>query len=1037
MRPIHLKMNAFGPYRQSVHIDFTKFGHHSIFLINGPTGSGKTTIFDAISYALYNETSGQTRDTEMIKSDFATDTDFASVELTFELQNKTYQIIRSPKQKGPGERIEVKEHSANVQFYCEDVFLGTGREANQQIIDLLGLDYSQFRQIVLLPQGEFRQLLMSNSRDKEKIFRNIFGTQMIQDFQENLKNKRADYQKEYKKFETRLEQSLENIEWRNNAFEQHPSFFRLKEAIAQKEYANILENLKEMIQLEKAELLQLDERLKKLSEQEKRYHLFKELLIEQQELNQIKNKLSQEEDKIKVERVILKKNNEARLVEKENQHLKNIQEEQKNIKQLIVTEVELINKLKKQLEKLQKEYENALLEAEQLDALRADLHKWGNEEKQFLEIAQKEKIITKAQKNQQNIQEKIEIMNQQEFDLITESELLERKISHLDQWRKELEEKKRNAENLTSHIQLEKAKQQTFEKIIKLQQQLIKWTQKNKELYVDYQLAEDEYINARQQYFNNLAGILGKDLVTQQACPVCGSKEHPKPATGSVGLISQKQLEELEKERNTKKSAQQKVAVEIDTIGERIDEAFATLDDSNQHPVAVNQLESTLKELTKKITEKQELLRILKEEILVLEKNIEQEEEWRKALNEIQKNIEKTRLSLFEFKKDYSIEVTKIAENIAQIAKIKKELSAESIEQLQEKQRKQENQITRIEKNVKESQELITSINTEKTSSESTLIALSSQEDKRKQEYEEQLQVVNQLSNQYQLDENFSEFILPQAQVEEIEAAITTFEKEQDYNKRRLTQINSQLDDYRDETLKKSEEVIQYLNEINQNKRELENRRDDIIGQLANHERSYQAVHSNFNKSKKILEPLAIYSDLAEIASGANKRTNYVSFERYLLSVYFTEILEAANKRFIKMTNNRYELVRREDKTKGRGAEGLEIDVFDGYSGKTRSVKSLSGGETFKASLALALGLSDVIQSQKGGVEINTLFIDEGFGTLDADSLEMAIETLMDLQASGRLIGVISHVEELKDRIPAKILVEKVREGSHARIEAD
>ncbi|MDN6730769.1 MAG: SMC family ATPase, partial [Atopostipes suicloacalis] len=206
---------------------------------------------------------------------------------------------------------------------------------------------------------------------------------------------------------------------------------------------------------------------------------------------------------------------------------------------------------------------------------------------------------------------------------------------------------------------------------------------------------------------------------------------------------------------------------------------------------------------------------------------------------------------------------------------------------------------------------------------------------------------------------------------------------------------------------------------------------------ISSHKDSYQKIERNLKESKGIHSPFETYSDLAEVANGTSKRTNYVSFERYLLSIYFSEILQAANERFITMTNNRYKLVRREEKTKGQSAEGLEIDIFDRYSGKERSVKSLSGGETFKASLALALGLSDVIQSQQGGVEINTLFIDEGFGTLDIDSLEIAIETLMELQSSGRLIGIISHVEELKNRIPARILVENIKEGSQARIEID
>lgn len=1037
MRPIELRMEAFGPYRQTVHLDFTKFGHHSIFLINGPTGSGKTTIFDAISYALFNAASGQTRDTEMMKSDFATDTDFAKVELTFEMQNQIYHIVRSPKQKGPGERVAIREYPSSVEFYCEEEFLGNGLDANQQIIDLIGLDYGQFRQIVLLPQGEFRQLLMSNSRDKEKIFRNIFGTQVIQDFQENLKAKRAMYQQKYKKFETRLEQSLETLDWKHHALEQNAIFHDLEQAVQQQDYAQILENLNKVIQLEKDELSQLDNQLQELNKQEKRYHLLKELLIEQQDLVQTQQRLAVQAETIQDERTMLKRNEEARTVDKENQQLKKIQKEQESLQQAITAELKKAQTIDQQLKEVENKYQVAQQDAQQLDTLRADLHLLNNEEKQFVEIESNEQAIKKAKKRKQELQQKIENMDHQELSLVTEIEQLQEKISHLEQWRAELEETKNQKEKLNQQLQLEQTKQETIKKLIVLQQQLTEWIQKNKSLYTDYQIAEEQYTDARQQYFGNLAGVLAKDLVSEQACPVCGSKDHPSPASWEEGSVSQAQLKELEKNRDTKKSAQQKAAVEIDKLGERIDEILATLDEKDQQTITMDQLADVQAQLTITITKKQETLQQVSDRIQKLTKQIEQEKQWREKLNSQQANLEKTRLSLVEATKDLAAEESVIKEKKSTITTIKAELSTASMEDLQVKQIEVTKQIAMIETNLQKTQDRLNQLNKEKASNESTQIALQNQKEKLEFEFEEQSQSVNNLLEHYQLNEDFAEFILSKEQSEEIEVGIAAFEKEQNYTERQLIKVANQLEEYPDEQLHDSTKVMEYLEEISRNKKTVEEQRDEMIQQKASHEKSYQAIHQNFNKSKKILEPLEIYSDLAEIASGANKRTNYVSFERYLLSVYFSEILNAANKRFMKMTNNRYELVRREDKTKGRGAEGLEIDVFDGYSGKTRSVKSLSGGETFKASLALALGLSDVIQSQKGGVEINTLFVDEGFGTLDADSLEMAIETLMDLQASGRLIGVISHVEELKERIPARILVEKVQEGSHARIETD
>ncbi len=1037
MRPIELKMNSFGPYRHSVTLDFTKFGSHSIFLINGPTGSGKTTIFDAISYALFNEASGQTRDTEMMKSDFATDADFASVELTFEMQNRSYRIVRSPKQKGPGERVEVREHPSSVEFYREEEFLGNGMEANQQITDLLGLDYGQFRQIVLLPQGEFRQLLISNSRDKEKIFRNIFGTENIQDFQEYLKAKRAEYQKDYKNYETRLEQSIETIEWQDSQLEENKDFQELKLGIEEKDYEKILKTLDQIIHLEVKQLDNLDDQLKQLNKNEKHYQLFKELLMEHELLIARRKELALEENTINFARNTVEKNQHARLAEKEEKSLKQIQWEQKDLEDSIAKKLEEENELKGRLEELRSNYNEAQKNEKQLDTLRAKLNALKYEEKNFLEIVEKEKRIQTAKNTRDQLVIDIEITKEKELDLADQIDRLKKELNHLENWRGELEKAKNSKDTLEKEIHEQEMKEKTVEKVIQLQKNLKKDLRENKKLVIDYQHAENQYRKAREQYFSNLAGVLAQDLEENQACPVCGSTEHPILASVKEDLVSQEELKELEAVRERKQSLQQKSSVKIDKIAEQISEEYSVLDKKQEEKYSEEDFQLELSELLDNITQNKTKLENYEEKIASLEAKIKQENKWREDLESLQTELEKNRLKLAELKKDSSMEKIRIKENKEAVKKIRLDLSSESLKEIKENRILVEDKITTIEKAVRTTQELLNEAINERTRVESTLIGLKKQVENKKEEDRKQTASFNDLLEKYQLDEDFKLLIIDEKEIKDLENKISDFDKEKDYTARQLEKVSQQLEKYREETMVDQNEVREYLKEIHFKIEKIEEQRDEMIQQKGNHESSYRAILQNFNKSQKVREPLEIYSDLAEIATGRNKRTNYVSFERYVLSIYFTEILSAANERFIKMTNNRYELVRREDKTKGQGAEGLEIDVFDGYSGKTRSVKSLSGGETFKASLALALGLSDVIQSQKGGVEINTLFIDEGFGTLDADSLEMAIETLMDLQSSGRLIGIISHVEELKDRIPARILVEKVKEGSHARIETD
>ena len=215
--------------------------------------------------------------------------------------------------------------------------------------------------------------------------------------------------------------------------------------------------------------------------------------------------------------------------------------------------------------------------------------------------------------------------------------------------------------------------------------------------------------------------------------------------------------------------------------------------------------------------------------------------------------------------------------------------------------------------------------------------------------------------------------------------------------------------------------------------RESEEQKDQLAGDIQMLRKAAQEIAAIYKKQQQIIADYQKYRTLSDIANGT-KETDYISFERYVLAIYYEEIIEAANLRFQQMTNNRYLLLRKEDKGKGAGAKGLDLDVFDHYTGQTRSVKTLSGGESFKASLALALGLSDVMQSRSGGIQIDTLFIDEGFGSLDPESLDSAIEALFSLNSSGRLVGIISHVEELKTRIPVHIEIDRTAEGSTAKI---
>ena len=343
------------------------------------------------------------------------------------------------------------------------------------------------------------------------------------------------------------------------------------------------------------------------------------------------------------------------------------------------------------------------------------------------------------------------------------------------------------------------------------------------------------------------------------------------------------------------------------------------------------------------------------------------------------------------------------------------------------------NEITHIEKDYVEAQEkkvqlerLLTQYQTSTKSLEKQVKALLERESEMGEKLKQQL-VVNHL------EDTFESYLLKQETKQQWGEEIESFDKKKWTNQANILEQKKLLEK---EGATQSYEVYALDNqEIERESRTLKEQQHEQIGTNKNVQSILSQIQLNHHAKKDQQEEYLMYKELAEIANGS-KETDYISFERYVLGIYFEEIIEAANTRFTQMTTNRYSLIRNKEKTKGAGPKGLDLDVFDNYTGMKRSVKTLSGGESFKASLALALGLSDVIQNHSGGVSVDTLFIDEGFGTLDVDSLDSAIETLFELNQRGRLVGIISHVEELKTRIPVHIEVTKSSRGSHATIKA-
>lgn len=1020
MRPIQLTINAFGPYRGKVDLDFTSFGSSSIFLVTGPTGSGKTTIFDALTYALFNHASGQARELDMLKSQFATDEDFCFVELTFEIGQAIYRVKRSPQQIGPGARVKTRELPAEVEFYKEDQLLATGRNANESIKDLLGLSFEQFRQIVMLPQGEFRRLLQSNSSEKEEIFRNIFGTEHLQDFQEVLKEKRKNLRDKFKTYETRLEQSLASI-----AVEEDTA---LTQAIEQADYGKVLEILEAWLAEGNKKLATTRAEIKTFSQTEKEHETFIDLLKEQEVLEQAEKELATLEKEISEKKDALKLNQQATEVHKEQKAYEKIVKEFTQIEADLTENLEAQEKIQEELQILTQKNKETKEAEQQLDTIRQEIKKLEAEQEKFAEREQKKQALDEKNTQLKNTYQQIDVLEKTSGKFVEEIKALTADLEKIQTWREELTNAQKKQEELKETQNLLKQKIETLENILTRQAELATLLKENKTTSDQYQKAQKVYEEARQQYFSNLAGVLVGELEEEKPCPVCGSVHHPQPAPTLPDAISEEELQEYEAARDEQKALYTKNSAAMEEKAKQLKAEEARLgvfeeDYAEGLVFSQEKAEDVTEELAKN-----------KKHVERLEEKLSQEQAWRKDLETTQTAAQENQLKLTQEKSNATNMEEKIEELEGLLKEIDEHLHFSSATELQSEIERQTATIQRVQKEAETVRNELAEKTNQQTQTETSIAILETQKQKNKEAQAEQKEIVDALLEKYSLAEAIETYLLNDETVQAYQEKVKQYEEEKLYNTRQRKKIKEQLENTED--LASMVEIEENLSKIKVEKEALEDRRDALIAKNSKHQNSLAEIKTNYQESQKIYKPLSIYEELAEIANGSTK-TSYVSFERYVLSIYFEEVLFAANQRFEVMTSGRYELVRRKDRIKGAGPEGLEIDVFDRYAGATRSVKTLSGGETFKASLSLALGLSDVIQSEQGGVHVDTLFIDEGFGTLDADSLEMAIETLMELQSTGRLIGVISHVDELKDRIPARIVVENQQEGSHARIEVE
>ena len=1034
MRPIKLTISAFGPYASKQVIDFEELKGRNIFVISGKTGAGKTTIFDAISYALYGEASGESRETDSLRSHFADDNTETYVELEFELRGEKYTVNRVPKQKKKKARGEgYTEKSADATLTLPDGKVITKvKNVTDKIIEILGITREQFKQIVMLAQGEFKKLLLADSVEREGIFRKIFNTYDFEKIQAELKDKAANLSKNRTKSKHEMEINLKNIKGEHDIVIDEYVDFPL-----------VIEKLKDLL--------------------ERDNNIYKTLNEEGKEVDnnlQVKNQ----------EKAIIETNNnlikEKEIIAKALEELLSKEDEYKNKSKTIIDgknakEVKYIeDKLIETTKKLTKREEDYNLSLKNIDSLKLKQE----EANKLLQIEESKEC------DREKLSVEINNLNKLEEKII-ELDSLNNKVMHLKQSaensklqiinnKKETEELKKSKEEKelqlkdiatleTKKVELEsdiKAKNKTLDEVRELfkvirsfQNTYIEHNNKAKEykeFEVEYKKVKENYEKMDDLYKKEQAGILASKLQENEPCPVCGSTNHPNKATIKENLkiptkeelkVAKENLDKLEKENLEKINNLTTLNSNKTTYLEQVNNHLSMLS-------ATLNIDKTFNSETAKVvknlgTELKSVIDKLKDELLKVIDKISLKEKIEKELNLITTTInerEHSLIKLEECEKNYTTELT---QNITKIDEYKKEIP-ENITDL-----KTLNNLIEVKtKELNISKEKLAKLRLENENLAKKLEGENSTSKEINKSIEElKLEIANNKANfneaikeqGFDNIQTYEDAKLQISMVESLEKEVENYNSELKLTKAKQEDIINKTKDivFMDITT-----IDEEIRSIQNNKKELESKLRELHAIIVGNKTILKNVENLNIEFKEIEEEYKVLGELADLANG--KKAPYISFERYILASYFEDIIEAANIRLEKMTGDRFSLIRKTSKSKGAGQKGLELEIYDNYTDSSRDVSSLSGGESFKASLSLALGLSDIVQSNAGGVSLDTMFVDEGFGTLDPQSLDNAIDSLLELQRGGRLVGIISHVEELKERIDAKLEVTSTSKGS-------
>lgn len=1028
MKPLKLTMNNFGPYQHQA-IDFTRLEDASIFLISGPTGSGKTTLFDAMTFALYGESASDDRDPAALRSDFAEPDDPTEVTLLFEHQGITYEVSRQPKQtltkkRGTGTREFPSSGKLKIFKNGEQIDEITRmQEINIKLNDILQISRRQFVQIVLLPQGDFRRFLISDSSEKETILRKVFGTQLFQKWANALKEQLNAQRDKIKSWQSVIDNGLKRVRW-----EEEGEHDLAQLASQQKAAKNALNQVKMNFNEKQKQVQKVQSQLESDQKMNQNIRVLNDKQKLVQTLAEQQNEITQQQTELDTLTWVSEQRHDYQsLMDLQNQ-VGDLQQRKQELTAAVTQQTNEIAGIEQQSKKLETQAADITNLSSKIAVLKEDRPLF--EQVHELNELQQQQTAAKAQTDEQ-----LQMAQKQQEGLTVSIKKLDEKIG------RQTELLQTSANLKAELVQFQTAQQQISTlkdaqtRIDQLMAAIKADSSRGVDLANQVQVASDDYEDLRNDWLSGQIAVLASQLKPGTPCPVCGSTEHPMPHVATLErtvdndmvkkaemhlqALKVQQTKLLTQTENDKKNVQTKQ----DDFEVQLSAVYKStgIDEHVELDQLASQITTRVSKLTQSLAKTQESLDEIKSASKERQSLSEKLQDDTDNVKKLQESVQSVQLSLQKTTAELETAQKRLPDQFKDLTSFD-----DYIDQQQKKITDYQSEVKKVGQKRSESSEILT---TAKANLSNTDDLLHTTNKKMKTLQSNLTQLIEKRFGENGMMQ-FKDYLARLDSMEQIRESIKSFQA-------KLANAQADVKAYQDivgghqlvdvtvqeTTLSTLSSELQEEQKLVDEKQETVTVNGDILIQIKQATSQVEAQLAQINELQLLVETVA--------GGGDNK----LGLERYVLRAQLAEILVIANQHLRQLSSGRYSLQLHLEAGTYQKNTGLEIDVYDDNVGQVRSVHTLSGGESFIAALSLALALGEIIQNESGGISIDALFVDEGFGSLDQESLSTAMKALEDVESSNRMIGIISHVTLLQETIPYQIQVQVIGQGkSEAKV---